>query len=102
MIFVSVAFSVEARFDHRFEDPNQRRPSELGQSVQADRRSEEGQGHRLLLRIAAAGQDPQTEVRRVRLRVQERKLLKKKFCNFYQGMTSNTGNRTSEKKKNKI
>ena len=77
-LVTSFCFPVKTRFDHRPEDAYERGPSELGQSVQADRAAEEGEGHRLLLRLAAARKDPQAQVRRVRLRVQKRKLLKKK------------------------
>ena len=68
-------FPVETGLDHRVEDAYERRPAELGQGLQADFGPEERQSHRLLLRISPTGKSPQDEVRRVRLRLPERKFL---------------------------
>ena len=74
---VFIVYPVETGLDHRIEDAYERRPAELGQGVQADFGPEERQSHRLLLRISPTGKSLEDEMRRVRVRLQEGKLLKK-------------------------
>lgn len=61
----------ETRLDNWSEDAHERRPTELGQSVQTGAGPEEGQGDGVLLWTAAAGQDAALQMWSVRVRLQE-------------------------------
>jgi hypothetical protein len=68
-------FAGETRLDHWSEDADERRPSELGQGVQADPGPAQGQSDRVLLRTAAVGTHAARQVRPVRLQLPQGVLL---------------------------
>ena len=55
-------FSVQERFDYWFEDPYQRRPTQLGQSFQGPPGPEKRQNHSILLWISSARKDSQAKM----------------------------------------